>query len=73
MEANRKKLIQLRTKLAFYKKLDQKIKKVLDAELEIQDWGDEVYEKKALLEDELAALKIDMDLPDEEWNEDETD
>ena len=34
MEANRKKLIQLRTKLEFYKKLDKKIEKVMNAELE---------------------------------------
>jgi hypothetical protein len=72
MEENRKKLIQLRTKLQFYKKLDKKIEKVLNAELEVEDWSSEVYEKIALMEDELSDLKIEMDLPDAEWDEDES-
>jgi hypothetical protein len=71
MEANRKKLIQLRTKLEFYKKLDKKIEKVLNAELEIEDWSEEVYNKLSRLEDELSDLKMEMDLPDEEWDGDE--
>jgi hypothetical protein len=71
MEVNRKKLIQLRTKLEFYKKLDKKIEKVLNAELEIEDWSEEVYNKLSRLEDELSDLKMEMDLPDEEWDEDE--
>lgn len=70
--ANMKKLIHLRTKLEFYKKLDKKLTKVLNAELEIEDWSDEVYEKINKLERELENLKTDMDLPDELWNEDET-
>jgi hypothetical protein len=71
MKANRKKLIQLRTKLEFYKKLDKKIEKVLNAELEIEDWSEEVYNKLSRLEDELSDLKMEMDLPDEEWDGDE--
>jgi hypothetical protein len=72
MEANRKKLIQLRTKFEFYRKLDKKIDKVLNGELDIEDWSREVYEKIRKLDVELSDLKIEMDLPDEEWNEDET-
>lgn len=68
---NRKKLIQLRTKLKFYKKLDKKIQKVLNDELEIEDWGDEVYSKINELETELDDFKMEIDLPDEEWDEDE--
>jgi hypothetical protein len=71
MEANRKKLIQLRTKLEFYKKLDKKLEQVLNAELEIEDWSSEVYNKVSRLENELDDLKMEMDLPDEEWDEDE--
>jgi hypothetical protein len=71
MDENRKKLIQIRTKLEFYKKLDKKIEKVLNAELEIQDWSEEVYRKISGLETELDDLKMEMDLPDKEWNEDE--
>ena len=71
MDANRKKLIQLRTKLEFYKKLDKKLEQVLNAELEIEDWSSEVYNKLSWLENELDDLKMEMDLPDEEWDEDE--
>lgn len=71
METNRKKLIQLRAKLEFYKKLDKKLVKVLNAELEIENWSNEVYRKIQSLENELDNLKIEMDLPDEEWDEDE--
>jgi hypothetical protein len=71
MDTNRKKLIQLRTKLEFYKKLDKKLEQVLNAELKIEDWSGEVYLKISRLENELDDLKIEMDLPDEEWDEDE--
>ena len=71
MESNRKKLIQLRTKLDFYKKLDKKLEKVLNAELEIEDWSSEVYSKLSRLEKELDDYKMEIDLPDEEWDEDE--
>jgi hypothetical protein len=71
MDANRKKLIQLRTKLEFYKKLDKKLEQVLNAELEIEDWSSEVYNKLSRLENELDDLKMEMDLPDAEWDEDE--
>ena len=69
MDTNRKKLIQLRTKLEFYKKLDKKLEKVLNAELEIKDWSEEVYSTISMLETEFDDLK--MDLPDAEWDEDE--
>lgn len=70
MEENRKKLIQLRTKLEFYKKLDGKLQKVLNSELEIEDWSDEVYNKISTLEDELDSLKMEMNLSDNEWDKD---
>jgi hypothetical protein len=73
MEANDKKLIQLRTKLEFYKKLEQKMNQVFQAELELEDWSDEVYLKISRLETELEDLKMEMDLPDEKWYEDEID
>lgn len=72
MDANRKKLIQLRTKLEFYKKLDRKIDKVLQAELDPVDWSNEVYNKINKFEQELDDLKFEMNLSDEEWDEDET-
>jgi len=72
MDLNRKKLIQLRTKLEFYKKLYKKIEKVLNAKLDLQDWAEEVYRKKIGLENELSDLKCEMDLSDNEWDEDES-
>ena len=71
MEANEKKLVQLRTKLEFYKKLDKKIEKVMNAELELDEWANEVYGKISRLENELSDLKCEMDLSDEQWDEDE--
>jgi hypothetical protein len=73
MDENSKKLIQLRTKLEFYKKLEQKMNQVFQAELELEDWSDEVYLKISRLETELEDLKMEMDLPDEKWYEDEID
>jgi hypothetical protein len=73
MDENSKKLIQLRTKLEFYKKLEQKMNQVFQAELELEEWSDEVYLKISRLETELEDLKMEMDLPDEKWYEDEID
>jgi len=73
MDLKRKELIQLRTNLEFYKKLFNKIEKVMNAELELDDWSEEVYKKKIGLENKLSDLKVEMDLSDEEWDEDETD
>lgn len=72
MEANEKKLIQLRTKLEFYKKLDKKIEKVMNAELELDEWANEVYSKISIMENELSDLKCEMDLSDDKWGEDES-
>ena len=71
MESNEKKLIQLRTKLEFYKKLDKKIGNVLSCDLDLDNWQNTVYHKISKLESELTDLKIEMDLSDERWDEDE--
>ena len=71
MDINRKKLVQLRTKLEFYKKLDKKIEKVMNGELDLDDWGNEVYKKITIIENDLSDLKCEMDLPDSEWEDDE--
>lgn len=63
MDKNRKKLIQLRTKLEFYTKLEKKIEIVINAELELEDWASEVYMKRNQLISELDNLKMEMDLP----------
>jgi hypothetical protein len=71
MDLNRKKLIQLRTKLKFYRKLDSKLQKVLNDELDVQDWSEDVYLKILRLEAEIVDLKVELDLSDNEWYEDE--
>ena len=68
---NRKKLIQLRTRLQLYKKFDNEIQQVLNAELDIEDWSSEVYSELSSLENQLDDYKMEIDLPDEEWDEDE--
>jgi len=71
MDANEKKLVQLRTKLEFYQKLGKKTEKVLTTELELEDWAQEVHIKKDQLEKQLESHKLEMSLPDSEWYEDE--
>ena len=68
---DKKKLIQLRTKLEFYKKLDKKIDLILNADLDIEDYSNQVYGKLQKIENELEDHKMKIDLPDSEWNEDE--
>lgn len=66
-----KKLIQLRTKLNFYKKLEKKIDSVMEGDLEIDDWSTEVYNKNRIIETELEDLKLEMNLTDDQWDQDE--
>jgi hypothetical protein len=42
-----------------------------DAVTEVEDWSNDLYSKLARLEKELEDLKIEMDLPDDKWDEDE--
>lgn len=67
-----KKLIQLRAKLDFYKKLKKKIDAIMNAKLELEDYSEEIYRKIDSVETELDNHKLAMNLPDEEWDEDET-
>lgn len=73
MDANKLKLAELRTKYQFYKKIEKKLEKVMNAELEIEDWQEEVYSKIALMEIEIEDLKIEMDIPDSEYSDLERD
>lgn len=71
MNSKRKKLIQLRAELKVYKEIDIKITAVLDAKVVVEDLSEEIYNKVSRLEEELDNLKMDMNLPDAEWDEDE--
>ena len=71
MEEDKKKLIQLKAKLELYRKIDNKINQVLNAELEVEELSEEIYNEIAGLEEAIFNLKIDMDLSDAEWSQDE--
>ncbi len=60
MEENKIKQIELKTKLEFYKKLDKKLEKVLNGELDVQKWSDEVFDKINKFEKELDDLNFQM-------------
>ena len=71
MNKNQIKLIQLRAKVSFYKKLEKKIDSIMEGDLEIDDYSTEIYNKNRRLETELDDLKVEMNLSDEEWDKDE--
>ena len=71
MNENQIKLIQLRLKVNFYKKLEKKIDSIMEGDLEIDDYSTEIYNKNRRLETELDDLKVEMNLSDEEWDKDE--
>ncbi|GAB3177567.1 hypothetical protein [Telluribacter humicola] len=71
MDENQKKLVQLRTKLTFYRKLEKKIQKVQRGELSLDDWMKEVDLKIFGMEGELTDLMLDMNLSEEDWQEEE--
>ena len=71
MNENQIKLIKLRAKVSFYKKLEKKIDSIMEGDLEIDDYSTEIYNKNRRLETELDDLKVEMNLSDEEWDKDE--
>lgn len=70
MNENQIKLIKLRAKVSFYKKLEKKIDSIMEGDLEIDDYSTEIYNKNRRLETELDDLKVEMNLSDEEWDKD---
>jgi hypothetical protein len=73
MNNNKKKLIQLRTEFKCWKEMNKNITQILNSELEVEEWDLEVHFKLQKLEKELDDLKIEMNLSDEEWNQDESE
>ena len=71
MNENQIKLLKLRAKVSFYKKLEKKIDSIMEGDLEIDDYSTEIYNKNRRLETELDDLKVEMNLSDEEWDKDE--
>ena len=71
MNENQIKLIKLRAKVNFYKKLEKKIDSIMEGDLEIDDYSTEIYNKNRRLETKLDDLKVEMNLSDGEWDKDE--
>ena len=71
MNENQIKLIKLRAKVNFYKKLEKKIDSIMEGDLQIDDYSTEIYNKNRMLETELDDLKVEMNLSDKEWDKDE--
>lgn len=71
MNENQIKLIKLRAKVNFYKKLEKKIDSIMEGDLQIDDYSTEIYNKNRRLETELDDFKVEMNLSDEEWDKDE--
>ena len=57
---DQKKLIQLKTKLEFYKKLAKKIELVMNDELDLDDWDNDVYRKVIALREEVEELEDEL-------------
>ena len=71
MNENQIKLIKLRAKVNFDKKLEKKIDSIMEGDLQIDDYSTEIYNKNRRLETELDDFKVEMNLSDEEWDKDE--
>ena len=71
MNENQIKLIKLRAKVNFYKKLEKKIDSITEGDLQIDDYSTEIYNKNRRLETELDDFKVEMNLSDEELDKDE--
>lgn len=71
METNEKLLVQLRTKLKSCKEVFEQMEKYLNGYLDIEDYHSELYNEICGLENKLEDLKIEMDLSDEDWSQDE--
>lgn len=51
------KLEELELKLTWYSKLDAKLDKILNGELQLEDYSEEIYSKLSSIEDEINNLK----------------
>lgn len=71
MNLKRKKLIELRAALKVYKEIDKKLVPVLDADIELEDVCEDIFYKIENIEEKISNLKIEMNLSDDEWDEDE--
>lgn len=66
-----KKLIQLRTEFKFMKNVKYDIDKILNGEKDIESYSEFLYLQTDQLESKLDNLKIELDIPDNKWDEDE--
>ena len=72
MDKNEKKLIQLREKLSAFKNFKERVEKVLETDIDaLEQLSEDLYYESNQIEKELDDLKMEMELPDERWYEDE--
>lgn len=57
MKDNKIKLTQLKTKLEFYEKLEKKLTKILNAELDVVDYAEEIDDKIESLKEAIEELE----------------
>lgn len=69
MNENEKRLVEMRTKLKAYKEFDKQLEDILNAKIELEDVSNTTYSIISQLEDSLVDLKIEMNLPDKEWED----
>ncbi len=72
MDKNEKKLIQLREKLLAFKNFKERVEKVLETNIDaLEQLSEDLYYESNQIEKELDDLKMEMELPDDRWYEDE--
>lgn len=67
-----KRLIQVRQELMTLKNVETSIEQIMNAEIELSDYNETIYNQINQLETELVDLKCELDIPDAEWDEDES-
>lgn len=65
------KLAVLREQSKFVNRLDKQMTKIMNAEIEIEDFNDYIFRVKEILEEKLEDYKCELDLHDDEWENEE--
>lgn len=71
MDKKEKELIQLRERLNNLKRFEVYVERIFEDELDLDDLNSILYNEIQTSDEKLNNLKIEMDLPDERWDEDE--
>lgn len=69
IEDNIKKIIQLRSELKLLETIDGLCDDLMNGKLEVEDFVQEIYSKRNIVENEIDNLKCEMNIPDEHWDD----